>query len=118
MGTPTSRPTRSSPREAARPSERKLNMNHSMMNVLRRMFALFVVAGLLLVAAPRALAVPPAIGESGISGQVLRRTLCPGDGPARYCFQPTEADVSFQPKSAVGATIVARTDAQGIFAML
>jgi hypothetical protein len=89
-------------------------MRLSMTTVTRRIVLLSLVLGVFLVAAPRALADPPNIGESGISGSVFRRTLCAEGSP---CLLPARAQVTATSVGTATTTFTARTDAQGIFVL-
>ena len=88
-------------------------MRLSMTTVTRRIMLLSLVLGVILVAAPRALAVPPDIGESGISGTVLQRTLC----ASGTCVEPTRGLVTAVSMDSPGITSTAKADAQGIFVL-
>jgi hypothetical protein len=95
--------------------ERSPTMRLSLTTVARRFLLLSLVLGVFLVAAPRALAVPPVIGESGISGSVYRMTVCVD--PDSPCFIPARALVTATALGTVAATSTAKTDAQGNFVL-
>jgi hypothetical protein len=74
---------------------------------------LSLILGLFVVAAPRAFAIPPDIGESGISGVVYQRTECAQPGG---CLKPARAMVTAVAQDSVGAAYRALTD-QGNFVL-
>jgi hypothetical protein len=93
-------------------------MRVSLTTVTRRILLLSLVLGVVLVAAPRALADPPVIGESGISGYVSRMTFCANpDDPGATCFIPARALVTATAVGTGATTFTAKTDAQGIFVL-
>jgi hypothetical protein len=95
--------------------ERSATMRITPGSAIRRTIVLSFVLGLLLVAAPRANAVPPSIGESGISGLVYQRTEC---AASEGCFQPARAMVTaVAQNNSVNATYRATSDRGGSFVL-
>jgi hypothetical protein len=84
-------------------------------SVIRRAMVLSLILGLFVVAAPRANAVPPSIGESGISGLVYQRTPCTTpDG----CFKPARAMVTaVTAQSSAETTYSTMSDQHGSFVL-
>ncbi len=95
---------------------RSATMRTNLGSVIRRTMVLSLVLGLFVVAAPRAFADPPSIGESGIAGLVYQRFEC--DAPSG-CFKPARAMVTAVALSSVVETPYrAMTDQHGNFVLL
>ncbi len=84
-------------------------MRLPMMRVTRRILVLSLVLGVVLIAAPRAQAIPPVVRPGWISASIYQRTPCAGG----TCVEPVRALVTATALDGQATTSTAKTDAQG-----